>query len=150
MSAFYRSGCVKSACVQGEDSIDYFLGLTPSGIIVLRNRTKVTITAILSCFVMLGWKIFVFNLKIFSGRELLLAADQQDLLQGDLLHAASAGQNGETHWRFCFTLTTIFVPKFLRKWAFWHNGGHHSYLFTLWSGGGEMSVGPDWEFNEMA
>ena len=26
---------------QGEDSIDYFLGLTPSGIIVLRNRTKV-------------------------------------------------------------------------------------------------------------
>ena len=27
---------------QGEDSIDYFLGLTPSGIIVLRNRTKVS------------------------------------------------------------------------------------------------------------
>ena len=28
--------------LQGEDSIDYFLGLTPSGIIVLRNRTKVS------------------------------------------------------------------------------------------------------------
>ena len=26
---------------QGEDNIEYFLGLTPSGIIVLRNRTKV-------------------------------------------------------------------------------------------------------------
>ena len=27
--------------VIGEDSIEYFLGLTPSGIIVLRNRGKV-------------------------------------------------------------------------------------------------------------
>lgn len=26
---------------QGEDSVEYFLGLTPSGIIVLRNRAKV-------------------------------------------------------------------------------------------------------------
>ena len=26
---------------QGEDNIEYFLGLTPSGIIVLRNRNKV-------------------------------------------------------------------------------------------------------------
>ena len=51
---FTAAASVKSACVQGEDSIDYFLGLTPSGIIVLRNRTKVTISAKLSCFVMLG------------------------------------------------------------------------------------------------
>ena len=27
--------------MQGEDNIEYFLGLTPSGIIVLRNRNKV-------------------------------------------------------------------------------------------------------------
>jgi len=27
--------------LQGEDTIEYFLGLTPSGIIVLRNKTKV-------------------------------------------------------------------------------------------------------------
>lgn len=26
---------------QGEDKIDYFLGLTPSGITVLRNKNKV-------------------------------------------------------------------------------------------------------------
>lgn len=26
---------------QGEDSVEYFLGLTPSGIILLRNKTKV-------------------------------------------------------------------------------------------------------------
>ena len=26
---------------QGEDTVEYFLGLTPSGIIVLRNKTKV-------------------------------------------------------------------------------------------------------------
>ena len=27
--------------MQGEDNIEYYLGLTPSGIIVLRNRNKV-------------------------------------------------------------------------------------------------------------
>ena len=27
--------------LQGEDNIEYYLGLTPSGIIVLRNRSKV-------------------------------------------------------------------------------------------------------------
>ena len=27
--------------LQGEDNIEYYLGLTPSGIIVLRNRNKV-------------------------------------------------------------------------------------------------------------
>ena len=27
--------------MQGEDSVEYFLGLTPSGIIVLRNKTTV-------------------------------------------------------------------------------------------------------------
>ncbi|CAG2055665.1 unnamed protein product, partial [Timema podura] len=27
--------------LQGEDNVEYFLGLTPSGIIVLRNKTKV-------------------------------------------------------------------------------------------------------------
>jgi hypothetical protein len=27
--------------LQGEDSVEYFLGLTPSGIIVLRNKTTV-------------------------------------------------------------------------------------------------------------
>ena len=27
--------------MQGEDKIDYFLGLAPSGIIVLRNKNKV-------------------------------------------------------------------------------------------------------------
>lgn len=26
---------------QGEDCVEYFLGLTPSGIILLRNKTKV-------------------------------------------------------------------------------------------------------------
>lgn len=26
---------------QGEDSVEYFLGLTPSGIVVLRNKTTV-------------------------------------------------------------------------------------------------------------
>lgn len=26
---------------QGEDSVEYFLGLTPSGIILLRNKSKV-------------------------------------------------------------------------------------------------------------
>lgn len=28
-------------CFQGEDSVEYFLGLTPSGIVVLRNKTTV-------------------------------------------------------------------------------------------------------------
>lgn len=27
--------------LQGEDSVEYFLGLTPSGIVVLRNKTTV-------------------------------------------------------------------------------------------------------------
>ncbi len=27
--------------LKGEDNVDYFLGLTPAGIIVLRNKTKV-------------------------------------------------------------------------------------------------------------
>lgn len=30
-----------SQFTQGEDTVEYFLGLTPSGIIVLRNKTKV-------------------------------------------------------------------------------------------------------------
>ncbi len=33
--------CIVIFLLQGEDNIEYFLGLTPSGIIVLRNRTKV-------------------------------------------------------------------------------------------------------------
>jgi len=32
---------VQNFCSQGEDSVEYFLGLTPSGIILLRNKTKV-------------------------------------------------------------------------------------------------------------
>uniref|UniRef100_T1GIZ5 FERM domain-containing protein n=1 Tax=Megaselia scalaris TaxID=36166 RepID=T1GIZ5_MEGSC len=28
-------------CFQGEDSVEYYLGLTPSGIVVLRNKAKV-------------------------------------------------------------------------------------------------------------
>lgn len=28
-------------CLQGEDNVEYFLGLTPSGIIVLRNKNTV-------------------------------------------------------------------------------------------------------------
>ena len=31
----------KRVFFQGEDNIEYFLGLTPSGIIVLENRKKV-------------------------------------------------------------------------------------------------------------
>lgn len=27
--------------LKGEDNVEYFLGLTPSGIILLRNKTKV-------------------------------------------------------------------------------------------------------------
>jgi len=27
--------------LQGEDNVEYFLGLTPSGIVVLRNKNKV-------------------------------------------------------------------------------------------------------------
>lgn len=30
-----------SLSLQGEDSVEYFLGLTPSGIVVLRNKTTV-------------------------------------------------------------------------------------------------------------
>jgi FERM C-terminal PH-like domain len=30
-----------AVCLQGEDSVEYFLGLTPSGIVVLRNKTTV-------------------------------------------------------------------------------------------------------------
>lgn len=32
---------ISSLYPQGEDSVEYFLGLTPSGIILLRNKTKV-------------------------------------------------------------------------------------------------------------
>lgn len=32
---------IASLYPQGEDSVEYFLGLTPSGIILLRNKTKV-------------------------------------------------------------------------------------------------------------
>ena len=41
----FAHGCIFSYLLflfkQGEDNIEYFLGLTPSGIIVLRNRNKV-------------------------------------------------------------------------------------------------------------
>lgn len=32
---------IRFICKQGEDSVEYFLGLTPSGIIVLRNKSTV-------------------------------------------------------------------------------------------------------------
>lgn len=36
-----RNYIFASVFFQGEDNIEYYLGLTPSGIIVLRNRSKV-------------------------------------------------------------------------------------------------------------
>ena len=36
--------------VIGEDNIEYFLGLTPSGIIVLKNRNKVHILMLIQIF----------------------------------------------------------------------------------------------------
>ena len=68
--------------VIGEDNIEYFLGLTPSGIIVLKNRNKVFETFALS---------FQINTHR-PGWQLLLAADLEDLLQREILHAASARQ----------------------------------------------------------
>ena len=68
--------------VIGEDNIEYFLGLTPSGIIVLKNRNKVYFL-----------HAFVLEVKnVFSGWQLLLASYLEDLLQREVLHAASAGQ----------------------------------------------------------
>ena len=68
--------------VIGEDNIEYFLGLTPSGIIVLKNRNKVYFL-----------DAFVPEVKnVFSGWQLLLASYLEDLLQGEVLHAASSGQ----------------------------------------------------------
>ena len=68
--------------VIGEDNIEYFLGLTPSGIIVLKNRNKVKRQPTHqspSYHFYPGWKLF-------------LASDIQDLLQREILHAPSQGQ----------------------------------------------------------
>ena len=68
--------------VIGEDNIEYFLGLTPSGIIVLKNRNKVYFL-----------HAFLLEVKtVFSGWQLLLASYLEDLLQREVLHAASEGQ----------------------------------------------------------
>ena len=69
--------------VIGEDNIEYFLGLTPSGIIVLKNRNKVFETE-----VFISAKIDTHR----PGWQLLLAADLEDLLQREILHAPSARQ----------------------------------------------------------
>ena len=69
--------------VIGEDNIEYFLGLTPSGIIVLKNRNKVYFLH----------HAFVLKVKnVSSGWQLLLATHLEDLLQRQILHAARARQ----------------------------------------------------------
>lgn len=37
----HLTSCKKKHIKKGEDSVEYFLGLTPSGIVVLRNKTTV-------------------------------------------------------------------------------------------------------------
>ena len=69
--------------VIGEDNIEYFLGLTPSGIIVLKNRNKVSPSWL---------KSLKDDTISFPGWKLLLATDLENLLQGEVFHAASSGQ----------------------------------------------------------
>ncbi|KAJ9600668.1 hypothetical protein L9F63_026194, partial [Diploptera punctata] len=50
--------------VLGEDNVEYFLGLTPSGIIVLRNKTKISEMPYLARITKIYFKGRYFMLRV--------------------------------------------------------------------------------------